>query len=430
MRSHSPDVTGRRERPRLSPAWACAAALLLGLAGMGPWRPAAAAGAAAPVDLREVRALWVQRSSLTSRESIARLVDEARTARFNTLLVQVRGRGDAYFADGVDPRAPALAGQPASFDPLATVLAAARGAGLRVHAWVNMNLVADATSLPSARTHIVQRHPEWLMVPRALAGDLARVDPRNPSYLGQLARHARAEAARVEGLYLSPLHEGAAAYTVSVIADLVERYDVDGVHLDYIRYPNDTFDYGPAALALFRLDVMQDLGDDDRQRYDARLAAEPAIYADAFPDRWQTFRRDRLTALVTRVREVVKARRPAAILSAAVLPDAREAFTHRLQDWPRWAETGLLDAVCPMAYTTDADTFRAQIASVQSLAAGRPVWAGIGAYRLSSSETIENILAARAAGARGIVLFSYDNLTAQPGRAQVLSDIGRAAFDY
>ncbi len=398
-------------------------------AAAGPWLAPALAREIRTTATREVRGLWVQRGTLSSPAAIARMVGEAAGAGFNTLLVQVRGRGDAFFAGGIDPRAAALSAQPSSYDPLATVLAAARAAGLHVHLWINVNLVADATRLPDARTHVVHRHPEWLMVPRALAADLARVDPNRPEYLDRLARHTRDHAARVEGLYLSPIHDEAVEYTASVVADLVRRYDVDGIHLDYIRYPNDEFDYSPAALARFRRDVAADLGRADRERYDRRLEVEPTVYADAFPERWHAFRRAKLTRLVTRLREAATTGRPGTLLSASVLPDAHDAFARRLQDWQQWAALGLLDVVCPMAYTADAGTFRTQIAAVGGLAGGRPVWAGIGAYRLSSSETIENILAARATGASGVILFSYDNLMALPGRPELLRDIGRAAFD-
>jgi uncharacterized lipoprotein YddW (UPF0748 family) len=374
----------------------------------------------------EVRALWVQRTSLTSPAAIARMVGAARAAGFNTLLVQVRGRGDAFFNDGVEPRASVLVGQPASFDPLATVLSSARSAGLRVHAWVNINLIASATELPAAQRHIIYRHPEWLMVPRALAHEMAGVDRDSPEYVGKLARHARAQSAQVEGLYLSPISGDAVAYTVSVVADLVKRYNVDGVHFDYLRYPTDEFDYSPGALSTFRREVAGELSRAERERYDARLSTEPTVYADAFPEQWQDFRRMRLTMLTARLYASIKSYRRNAIVSAAVVPDAREAFSHRLQDWPGWTEGGLLDVLCPMAYTDDPAAFRAQIDSVRLLAKDIPVWAGIGAYRLSTSETIENILTAREIGARGIVLFSYDNLAAPPGS---LADIGRAVFN-
>ena len=97
------------------------------------------------------------------------MVSAAKAGGFNTLLVQIRGRGDAYYQRALEPRAPALAGQPA-FDPLAMAIESAHAAGLRVHAWVNVTLVAGAGELPAGRDHVVYRHPEWLMVPRALAG--------------------------------------------------------------------------------------------------------------------------------------------------------------------------------------------------------------------------------------------------------------------
>ena len=67
----------------------------------------------------EVRALWVLRTSLSSPATIRHLVESARSHGFNTLLVQVRGRGDAYYQPRLEPRAAELARQPESFDPLA-----------------------------------------------------------------------------------------------------------------------------------------------------------------------------------------------------------------------------------------------------------------------------------------------------------------------
>src|SRR5687768_15915948 len=92
----------------------------------------------------EVRALWVLRTSLTTPERVAALVQSAREHGFNTLLVQVRGRGDAYFRGGLEPLAADLLRQPESFDPLAAVLLAGHAAGLRIHALVNVNLISSA----------------------------------------------------------------------------------------------------------------------------------------------------------------------------------------------------------------------------------------------------------------------------------------------
>ncbi len=357
----------------------------------------------------EVRALWVQRGTLASASSINGAVEMAKNAGFNTLIVQVRGRGDAYYDSRYEPRASLLAKQASSFDPLELMVERAHRAGLKVHAWVNVNLVSDAEP-PRTRKHIVYLHPEWLMVPRSLAEDLGRVNPRDPQYLRRLSEYARARSDRVEGIFLSPIHEGAAEHVTKVIGDIVSRYDVDGIHLDYIRFPNDEFDYSAEALDEFRDDVALRTSSAERREYASRARGRPLFYTEMFPQGWQEFRRARLTALLTKIRSTVKARRPRAMLTAAVFPDANDAANRRFQDWGGWLETGLLDAICPMAYTADPAVFRAQIANVEQLAGRHPVWAGIGAYQLSPSAAATNIRAARQLGSEGIVLFSYDNL--------------------
>jgi uncharacterized lipoprotein YddW (UPF0748 family) len=373
------------------------------------------------------RALWVTRTTLTSPESIREMVSAAQAGGFNTLLVQVRGRGDAYYFPTIEPRANELAGKP-TFDPLATVLEQAHAAGIKVHAWVAVNLVSSAVSLPASRDHVIYRAPEWLMVPRELAAEMKKIDLRSPAYIGRLARWSRAHNNLVEGLYTSPLHPAAQDHTVAVIDDIAAKYAVDGIHLDYVRFPNEDFDYSPSALAQFKAAMLPDLSDRERREATAREALDPAAYPSLYPERWNDFRRSRLTSLVIRIRASVKARRPAAIVSAAVVPDAQAAFDTRLQDWRGWIDRSLLDVLCPMAYTADSDVFEKQITAARAYAGSRPVWAGIGAYQMSQEQTLAHIAAAHKLGAAGIILFSYDALTSTPNDAGSISELGRAAF--
>jgi uncharacterized lipoprotein YddW (UPF0748 family) len=376
----------------------------------------------------EIRALWVTRATLSSPRAIETMIRAARSHGFNAIFVQVRGRGDAYYAGGIEPRASDLAGEADTFNPLAEVIAGARAAGLRVHAWVNVNLVASATELPADRTHVLYRHPEWLMVPRELATQLARLEPDNPGYVGAISRWTRGQAGLVEGLYTSPIIPGAVDHIVSVVNDLASRYDLDGVHLDYVRYPNDTFDHSRRAIAEFRADAAAAVPEAERRALDERATVDLFAWPDALPDRWRQFRRTRLTALIMRIRTALKTARPSAVLSAAVAPDLTPAFDERLQDWRTWAENGLLDAVCPMAYTQDVATFTTQIAAARDAAGPRALWAGIGAYRLSPAQTLDHIRAARQAGATGIALFSYDSVTTPPAAPDYLATIARGAF--
>ena len=361
----------------------------------------------------EVRALWVRGTSLDSAEAIRRMVASASTAGFNTLFVQTLD--DATAA--------------ASFDPLAETLAQAHAAGMRVHAWVDVTRVAAPGELPLSRSHVVYQHPEWLMVPRAIAAELLPVDPHSPDYLGRLARWTRTNADRVDGLYVSPLQTAAAAYVAERVRDLVRRYAVDGVYFDHVLYPALDVDYGATSLAAFKDAMRTQLPLAERQRMDAVEAIDPFAYPNEMPEQWRYFRQSQLTALVARLRSTVKTLRPDAIISAAVTADAALAANNNLQDWRTWLDNGFLDALCPIAIGTSGPQMGAELAQVRALAAGKPVWAGIGANRLSQRETVDYIGMARKAGAQGIILFSYDSLITPPKGVDYLSAIGRDAFD-
>jgi uncharacterized lipoprotein YddW (UPF0748 family) len=201
----------------------------------------------------------------------------------------------------------------------------------------------------------------------------------------------------VEGYYLSPSAEGVGAHLEDVVRELVRTYPVAGLHLDFIRYPGPEYDYSRAALEGFRRDRGERGG----------LLSGPAREADA----WDAYRRKTVTNLVRRLSASARADRPGLRVSAAVAPDEAQAFAHKFQDWPGWMSTGLLDAICPMAYSPDMRIFRAQIERAVLRARDRAaVWAGIGAYRLTVEGTVERIQWAREAGAAGVVVFSHESL--------------------
>jgi uncharacterized lipoprotein YddW (UPF0748 family) len=337
----------------------------------------------------EVRGLWVVRTALVSPQAVDSAVDEAARAGFNTLFVQVRGRGDAFYASRVAPRAAQLARQPASFDPLARLLARARTRGLAVHAWVNV-LLAAGFSQPLPADHPVARHPEWIMVPRSVAARALHA-PRGS--LRALVQGASSDS--VEGFYLSPSAPGVGDHLQAVVDELVRHYPVDGLHLDFIRYPAPEFDYSRAALAGFARNT--------------RVSLLQGPERD--PAGWLRYRQDTVTNLTARLARAARAARPGLTVSAAVVPEEALAREHRFQDWPAWLATGAVDAVCPMAYTPEADLFRQQVVDARARV-GRDarVWVGVGAYRLTAGDTIERIRTARAAGASGIVVFSHESL--------------------
>lgn len=349
----------------------------------------AAAPAASQPSTPEMRGVWVVRTAMVSPQAVDQAVEEAARAGYNALFVQVRGRGDAFYRSSIVPRSELLRGQPAGFDPLARLLDAARARGLRVHAWMNVLLTAGF-DVPLARDHVLARHPEWAMVPRAQAARALTADR------GERLALARAGAPpAAEGHYLSPAVPAVGAHLEAVVRELVAGYGLDGLHLDFIRYPSPEYDWSPAALRAFR----------------ARAGKGWLLDAPARdPEGWSAFHREALDGLVARLSTAARRARPGIVISAAVVPDAERAGRERHQGWTAWLESGLIDAACPMAYTPDTREFREQITVLRARLGGERLWAGVGAYRLPVQGVVEKIHAAREAGAAGVVVFSHESL--------------------
>ncbi len=341
----------------------------------------------------EVRGLWVVRTALVSPESVDRVVDAAVDGGITDLFVQVRGRGDAFYGSKLVGRSPLLSQQPAAFDPLARLLERAHGRHLQVHAWVNVLLTAHF-GVPMPSDHVLRQHPEWLMIPRVSAGRALGTPAKQ--WLGIVGQAGRG-AGEAEGYYLSPSAPGVGEHLEAVVREIARTYRVDGLHLDFIRYPGPEYDYSRAALEPFR---KQRGGTGD-------LLGGPA----RSPGAWDDYRRETLTALARRLADGARAERSGIVVSVAVVPDEAQAVSQKYQDWPAWISEGLVAAVCPMTYTPDSRLFRAQVEQARArVPAGRALWAGIGAYRLTLAGIVERIQLARESGASGVVLFSHESL--------------------
>ena len=347
------------------------------------------------------------RSTMTRPELVRDMVDRASRSGFNTILVQVRGRGDAFYESSWEPRAQAI---PASqrFDPLAHAVELAHARGIAVHAWVNTHLVWSAPSLPASDLHIVRANPEWLAVPRALAEEMMGVDPRDPAYVDRLRQHAADNSDRVEGLYASPSHPAVKERVLSVWMELASRYDLDGIHFDYVRLPARDYDYSPGSLDRFARWVEPRLTAGTAPPLARADYADPLALAEALPEAWAEFQRSHVTELVRWIYYGVKARRPRMTVSAAVRANRAEARDHHYQDWGAWLEEGILDVAVPMAYTSNGDRFRTMVREVSLVAGRERLWAGLGVYLNEVDGTLSQIDIAREENAAGLVLFSYD----------------------
>ncbi|MGZ4964468.1 MAG: family 10 glycosylhydrolase [Limisphaerales bacterium] len=271
----------------------------------------------------EFRAFWVDayHPGYKDAAQVTKLIADVRAAHCNTIFLEVRRRGDAYYDSHIDPKSADIA---PGFDPLADVIAKAhdtnQGPRLEVHAWIVCFPLWDSnTTLPASPEHVYLKHPDWL------------------------TRNEDGEAWNYKDFTLDPGHPGVQQYLFDVSMDIISRYDVDGFHLDYIRYCNNTFGYNHKSVARFNA---------SHGRFGQPGKLDPE---------WMQFRRDQVTGLVRKIYLNAIALKPQIKLSVAGNSYAPgistlsqwprgSAYSFTLQDWRGWLEEGIVDLVTPMDY--------------------------------------------------------------------------------
>ena len=224
-----------------------------------------------------------------------------------------------------------------------------------------------------------------------------------------------------EGVFLEPGNRRVVRHFGRVVDELISTYSLDGVHLDYVRYPKRDVGYSPVMRAGFQ-----------------RLTGFDPIQVNYYPEaiksqvgseeyarirgEWLRFKADQVTALVRRVRTVTRNRQPNLILSVAVKPDPTEAFHRHGQDWIRWVEEDLVDVVAPMMYSTSNRTIQKQGALLSTLVPRHRVWPGIAVYNQSLDSAAAKIQTLKDMGFDGISIFSYNSL---PTGSQGLKRLNR-----
>ncbi|MEG4961932.1 MULTISPECIES: family 10 glycosylhydrolase [unclassified Microcoleus] len=269
----------------------------------------------------EFRAFWVDafNPGFKTPQEVTKLIADAQRANANAIVAQVRRRGDAFYTSAIEPRTldPNV---PAGFDPLQDVIDKAHAAGIEVYAWMVTLPVVSGSKLPAG--HVWQQH--------------------GPSAPGS-ANWAMLTYGGESPGFLDPGHPDAVDYTVSVYLDLLKRYDVDGVQLDYVRYGGPTWGYNPTAIARFN----QQTG-----RSGKPAPTDPA---------WMQWRREQVTNLVRKLYVESLAIKPRVKITAATIAwgdgptnDAgwyqTQPYKEVLQDWRAWLEEGIVDMAMPMTY--------------------------------------------------------------------------------
>jgi len=312
----------------------------------------------------EFRGVWLHDAYGVPGWGWERTIRHLRDSGFNGIMVNMLWAGLAHFPSEYLPVSPKVSTQG---DQIAESLRWAKKYGIELHVWkVNFNLEGAPPDFVNKlrqegrlQQHLDGSEIEWL----------CPSDPRNFA----LERNSMLE--------------------------VVRKYDVAGIHFDYIRYPHEEACFCDGCRKRFERDAGVTVSDWPRD-----------VLRDPLKERFAQWRRDQITRLVRAVSEEARRIRPGIMVSAAVFdwPDSRDWAG---QDWKQWINEGLLDFVCPMDYTPSTEFFDGLIGQQVATAGGRvPLYPGIGEFIISDPRVLINqVESARRLGADGFVLFSYEH---------------------
>ena len=361
-----------------------------------------------PVGARGPLALWVlaegSERTLESPEKIGQLVERAAQLRASDLFVQVHRAGRSWFASTHADDAPfraIRAAHPDAPEPLADLIARAHARGIRVHAWFNCLALAQNRDAPIVK----QVGRDAVQVDREGRNLLDYPDGNVPQPDGKWLE------LETPGVWLDPAVPGVVEYLAATVDDLARAApDLDGLHLDYIRYP---YALPMTPGSRFRgLDF--GYGESAKARFSTGNGGSFEV-----GDKWDEFRRAQVGELVAKLRARIPKQWK---LSAAVLAYADRAYLTALQDWRGWLEDGRLDFAVAMAYTRDDRLLRYQTRALHYGVGGERLWLGLGAWLLADDpgRIAKQIALARAVEPAGVALFSYDALAAKPAALEAL----------
>ena len=331
--------------------------------------------------------MWVVRHDIVSPSRLDSILATAQKYHFTDLFVQVRGRGDAYYTSNYEPRPLDLDD---SFDPLRYITERSRGLDIRIHAWINAFYLWSSNELPQSESHLVNSAPHWIVYPANYSEEGTLNERRGNS----------------EGFYHSPLLPEVQDHLLQVIDDILSNYDIDGLHLDYIRYPGRDFDFHPWVRRQFMKRYILD-PIDLKNNKDYFIQKYGIIGYELYFDRWTKFLRDGLSSFIQRLTAIERRKHPELIISAAVKADLKQAYWEYYQDWSKWIQKGWLDWVLPMNYIEDNTIFTSRLQEYQKLALQNKMSIGIALYNQSAEQAMKKILDVQKYAMPGFVLFSY-----------------------
>ncbi len=342
-----------------------------------------------PVAQSEVRAMWLDRGTIVkaqSKEDLVPIFDRMAKAGINTVFFETVNSGYTIHPSKVAPQQNPLV---KGWDPLKAAITLAHERGIELHAWVwtfaavnqRHNLILD---LPrNYLGPVLSKHPDWAITDQE----------------GSRFHYSSGK------VFFDPANPEVQHYLSSLITEIATDYEVDGIHLDYIRYPFQsptgkmTYGYGMAS----------------RDRFRKQTGFDPINIYPEHPlwSEWTKFRIEQIDNFVVSTANNLRQLRPDLTLSTAVFPmPKREREMKIQQNWETWVNQEWIDMLVPMTYAKDSEALYTlanpllnEFTRAKSL-----LLPGIRLLDLPEVTAIDQMQLLRGMSTEGYALFAAENL--------------------
>lgn len=341
--------------------------------------------------------LWVKRNNLYTKNSIDSLFLKADELNVENIFVQVRSRGDAlYYSDLINHNQ----NIENNFDPLGYIITLGKVFNIKIHAWLNTYLIWSALTPPLNENHLYFTNPDWFEV----------------DFNGKSDRNIKLDKNNFngwEGMYLSPNHPEVNLYLLDIFKELIIKYpELNGIHLDYIRFQDKYFGYNKEGINLFKSIYNFDPRDINRGLFSTKFGWSKTE-SDSISSIWSNFNCNNISNLVKSLNNFIQINNHEILISAAVKVNPIEARDRWSQNWVNWLENNIMDFVVVMNYTENNNIFITNLLNIkENVISFNPsrIIIGISLYNQNEESVAEKLLLSKLSGFNMISLFPYESI--------------------
>lgn len=331
----------------------------------------------------DFKGIWVPRWSISDNNKIFSCLE----GKFNHIFLQIFALGETYYPSKYAPS------KMAQDKWLKDFLQEAHKKKIKVSAWVNVFYSWGYASRTLNPEHPINYRPDWYVQ-----------DLDGRSILDYSIEEL--ETMAVEGYFIAPSNPWVRAYILKIIEEIINKYDFDGIHLDYVRYPNAQFTNNAQLRTKF---MRKHYIDPMELRSSEELQSRLGLWGcEDLKSQWDNFIGEDLTMFIKNLNERLKYKRQDIYLSVAVKPDYLTARNEYYQDWLNWLNSNLVDFVCLMAYTKNIEGILNKTRKV--IKEPHRVMIGLGLYCLSPAVIEKQVKLVDKTPFSGVVFFSYEEL--------------------